>query len=522
MDGQTLVGFLNHHALLGKLCSIVIGIVILLILEGGLRLSNFGSQFDFILKGSNTNTPLKYSLNTQYIALHYFSHLKVDLEKIFTTSPWFPDTVFLQKKKQSFRIFSLGASTTRGFPFTKRTISYSGFLGNILADVIPDKKVEIINAGYDALSSFAVLDIFKKTIKYDPDLIIVYTGHNEFIGHFGTSSTVNIGKNRLLIESIISLQNSKLFLLNKLAFFKINSFFRKKSTAPVNLFQTMLRKSKVTWTESDHELTEKNYRLNLTEMANLAQKNGIRLIFSSLTSNLSDFSPIKPEFDNSTSIQSQKKIRSLLSKGISFMNENKTEEAIQTNKKALELDINFAESHYNLGKAYETASNYELAQSHFELARDFDKLHLRSCTKLNNIIEEVGKKFNVPVVDMEKSIRTYNKNKPLGNNFFLEHVHPNINGHLVMGETIARFLFRHDILGAKKLWYWSHMRSAREYVVNSGFDRKQFENGRYTAGRLLLDFPFYKCEEGVQLLQQAKKLKFEKTLIQSCKTFRKN
>ncbi len=485
-----------------------------------MRLSSFGSRFDFILKDKSENFISKRSLNTQYIALHYFSHLQVDFEKIFKSDPWFPDTEFTHQKKQNtFRIFLLGGSTTRGFPFTKRTISYSGFLQNILTDILPNHNIEIINAGYDALSSFAVLDIFKRIIKQSPDLIIVYTGHNEFIGHFGTNSTVNLGKNRFLIKSIISLQSSKLFLLTKLAVFKIKSLLKKNNSEPVNLFRAMLKKSKVSWNNHDHELTETNYRLNLTEMATLARNKKVRLVFSSLASNLSDFKPLRSETSPSTQDHSKKKIKTLLTQAKNLIKEKNFEGAIQLNKKAIDIDFNYANSHYQIGKAYIESSQFSKAKKHFKLARDLDKLHLRSCSKLNSIIHKIGEEQKVPIIDMEESLKTYSQNGMLGKNFFLEHVHPNINGHLLMGESIARFLFRHDILGNKKQWDWTRMRSAKDYVIMSGFDRKQFENSRYTIGRLLLDFPFYQCKKGQQFLKQAQKLEFETKLINSCNKF---
>ena len=61
------------------------------------------------------------------------------------------------------------------------------------------------------------------------------------------------------------------------------------------------------------------------------------------------------------------------------------------------------------------------------------------------------------------------------------------------------------------------MRSAKDYVIMSGFDRKQFQNGRYTIGRMLLDFPFYQCNSGLSYLKKVGKLNVEQILIKNCK-----
>ena len=69
----------------------------------------------------------------------------------------------------------------------------------ILNDVVPGKNIEVINAGYDALSSFGVLDLTQQIIDQSPDMLIVYTGHNEFIGHFGVNSNINYGDQRWIM-----------------------------------------------------------------------------------------------------------------------------------------------------------------------------------------------------------------------------------------------------------------------------------------------------------------------------------
>ena len=75
----------------------------------GLRLAGYGKSFEFIVSDSSAY-PGKSSLNTQYVALHYFKHLPVNLNPLMMEDPWFSDTEFSSKKKAgTYRIFTLGA-----------------------------------------------------------------------------------------------------------------------------------------------------------------------------------------------------------------------------------------------------------------------------------------------------------------------------------------------------------------------------------------------------------------------------
>ena len=86
---------------------------------------------------------------------------------------------FLKKKTpRTFRIFCVGGSTTRGWPFHER-LSYPYLLSLELKDVLPNRKIEVVNAGISATDSFSDVFLVGQIIRYSPDLILVYEGRNE-------------------------------------------------------------------------------------------------------------------------------------------------------------------------------------------------------------------------------------------------------------------------------------------------------------------------------------------------------
>tara|TARA_B100000686_G_C16734327_1_gene942680 strand:+ start:206 stop:1738 length:1533 start_codon:yes stop_codon:yes gene_type:complete len=499
---------------------IFFGILLIIIWDYGIWFLGFGEKFNFVILNPPPGKEKKLSLNSQYIALHYFDHLPISFEGLFKENPWFDDTEFFRRKpKNVYRIFFIGASTTRGFPFIGREISYPSIFSAIIKDVLPYKNIEVINAGYDALSSFGVLDIFNRVLIYEPDLIIVYTGHNEFIGHYGVNSTVNFGSNRWLIRRRLDLQRSSLFLISKLIAIQGRSLLVSKTESKVNLFKLMLRQNRIIWSEQDHIVAENHYRSNLLEMAEVSHKRGVKIIFTKLASNLKHFAPLASVHAPIIGISSKINLVEYISNGKAAFEIGKYDIAIKSFKKALFISPRYAETHFYLGKVYEKKKDFFLARKHFVLAREYDKVHLRGCLKLNFIVSEVAKRYNIPVLDMEQVFDRASIGRISGNNFFFEHVHPNINGQLIMAEAYARFLSNRKIISNS--WEWKLAKPAKEYVRMVGFNMKQYINARYTVGRLLLDFPFYQCAKGIFWLREIGKLEDEISLVRTCRKMQK-
>lgn len=87
----------------------------------------------------------------------------------------------LEKADNEFRFIVIGASTIQGAGSETNQDLFSYKLHSILAEVYSDKKISFINAGiagYKVENQFKLFDRVLR--KYQPDLVIVYTGVNNF------------------------------------------------------------------------------------------------------------------------------------------------------------------------------------------------------------------------------------------------------------------------------------------------------------------------------------------------------
>ncbi len=101
-----------------------------------------------------------------------------------------------EKVSGRLRIFVVGGSTAQGYPF-QRNHGFSGIAEAALRAVGTD--VEVINVGNSAMSSYYVRETLKEVRAYDPDMVVVYAGHNEY---YGTPSSFTGGNHALRLASL--------------------------------------------------------------------------------------------------------------------------------------------------------------------------------------------------------------------------------------------------------------------------------------------------------------------------------
>jgi hypothetical protein len=83
------------------------------------------------------------------------------------------------KNENIFRIFLVGGSETYGMFSTSDKTTFQGYLQQKLDTLDTEYEIEVINAGVNAYDSFdSAYQIKTKLIDYDPDLLIVVTGHS--------------------------------------------------------------------------------------------------------------------------------------------------------------------------------------------------------------------------------------------------------------------------------------------------------------------------------------------------------
>src|SRR5262249_40528924 len=150
-----------------------------------------------------------------------------------------------------------------------------------------------------------------------------------------------------------------------------------------SLMASMIGKKKIRLEDPIHKMAEKAFAENLNEILDVAEKNHVKVVLSTVTSNLRDLPPFDSAHrDQIDDIQRQHIDAAVRTGGVSDLHE------------ALELDSTYAVAHYALAQALSSDSTGGVggsgsslaARREFIAARDHDVVHFRACSIFNDII----------------------------------------------------------------------------------------------------------------------------------------
>ncbi|MFA5516553.1 MAG: tetratricopeptide repeat protein [Desulfuromonadales bacterium] len=421
------------------LLPVVSVLVFLLLLEGGLALVGVSpvvkTEDPFV--GFAANVPLYVpdpeapgTMVTARNKNHFFNR------QIFTRD----------KSPDTYRIFTLGGSTTYGRPYKDAT-SFSGWLRELLPRVDGGRKWEVINAGGISYASYRVAHLMEELIRYQPDLFIVYTGHNEFLEERTYGQIKEIAP---LIRSTVGLlSRTRTWSAMTTALQGMGMAPKAAKTGRDQLageVKAILDQSagleRYTRDDPLREKILEHYRLSLERMAALARSVGAQIIFVTPASNLKDCTPFKSEHTVGLNPGVRQQSEELLVQGKAALDENKGEAALVLLDRAIALDPRYAELHYRRGQALLALGRFGEAAEALRRARDEDVCPLRALTPMRRIVTEVAREQGVKIVDyvdlLEAAMRKETGHPIAGQEFFLDHVHPTIEGHKMLAVKLVR------------------------------------------------------------------------------------
>jgi tetratricopeptide (TPR) repeat protein len=355
-------------------------------------------------------------------------------------------TFSAEKKAGTYRIICLGGSTTYGRPYGDGT-SFPGWLRELLPLADSDRKYEVINAGGISYASYRIAHLMDELCTYEPDLFIVYTGHNEFLEErqyreFKTSTMVPpkvqwaLGHSRSY-SSLRSLyersRGSRTVDSRSILPSEVDTILD-RSVGPTSYRRDKLQRSAVVG----------HLAFNLARIIESARRADADIMFVKPGFNLKDFSPFKsePTADMSPSqIEGWETARHL---GLRNRAAGNLEAAAVALERSAQIDPQNAQSHYDLGTTLLELGRFQTASKHLQLAVDEDVCPLRATSAIQEVIEATAVLRRVPLIDFPAILATANEeslgHQVLGHEWFLDHVHPTPTANRLLAFAIVEAL----------------------------------------------------------------------------------
>jgi len=395
-----------------------------------------------------------------------------------------------QKPKDGIRLFVQGGSSAAGFPYGYGA-SPAGMLDYRLKQSFPDRPVEVINTALSAVNSYTMLDFADEIIEQSPDAVLIYAGHNEYLGILGVGSAYTAANSQAATLLYLKLRKMRIFQLmqNVYASFKYpQSGLDEEKSEASRTFMSKVAKHKNIPLESDlFQQGVEQFRTNLGLLLDKYQREGIPVYLATIASNLKD----QPPFSSN-----QASLTSEMAEWVDHLRHRRFDRVSDGNVAALDKvakDSDSADILYLIGQWHLKQENFGAAKQYFELAKDHDLLRFRAPNAMNEIIREFAERDGVTLVDVERAMARQLPGGLIGKELMLEHLHPNLNGYFLIADTFYRRMYESKIFNN---WKFVPSESAlKELPVLP----PQRYLGEAKIAQLVADYPFVKTKQEPEL-----------------------
>lgn len=410
---------------------VLIPLIFILCLEGALRILNVGQSLTFTSE-CNVEGNDSFCDNTRFI--ERFFPKDIARQPVSFAYP-------KDKATNTFRIFVLGASAAQGDP--EFSYGFSRILKLLLREKFPEINFEIINTSISATNSHVVLPIAKEISQHQPDLAIVYLGNNEVVGPFGAGTIfAPIAANRSLIRSGIFLKTTRIGQVID----SIATRLKGQTNPGVWRGMEMFLGNQVRFDAAELETVYDHYQNNLFDIINTFNSQKTPVIVSTVSTNLKDFPPLGSQHIPNLSPADLNRWQERYQQGAEYLKNGKPDPALVAFTQAEQLDGDYAELQFLIGRTNLQLENWEEAKRRFSKARDLDTLRFRADSRINTIIRTTANKFTsrgVSLIDAAEKFHQLSPHKISGDNLFYEHVHLTFHGNYLLANEFAEQISQH-------------------------------------------------------------------------------
>ena len=354
----------------------------------------------------------------------------------------FNDQSFLvEKPENGLRIFCLGGSSSYGFPWGAEA-AFTSVLGELLSASHPELQVEAVNVSGVSYAMHRLNIIADELLEYEPDILVIYSGHNEFIEPVFMEALKNRSPIRTRIEFAAAHSRVYSGIWHAVHSQDVSPVESEKVTA------TVLREHGIFSMEEKEEVVAQ-YRERLKRLVLLALKADVKVVLSTVPCNQREWSPEASAAVSSLSEQDRQKWSVAFAAGKRHLENSQLPQAETELQRAVALAPGHADGQYLLAKTYDRLGKWQEAREAYDRAVDLDASPIRRVSGINTAIREVAAQFDTLLIDADDIFTEQSEHGLLGFNLIKDYVHPTLDGHELIAWHMWDQLERSGWLGNK-------------------------------------------------------------------------
>lgn len=424
-----------------------------------------------------------------------------------------PDSFLAKKPDKEFRIFCLGGSTVQGRPFSIET-SFTRWLEIGLRSADPRKQWKVVNCGGISYASYRLMPILQEVLRRQADLIVVYSGHNEFLEDrsyrelTGSSASTRAGSSDpeaprygevsglalqprpvVITGSYLLADHCRIYGVLAQAYHRFQDSLDRPHRGNSILFsaevEAMLdyRRGLAAYHRDDawrRDVVD-HYAYNLRRMVQLTRDAGVPLLLINPVSNLRHCRPFKSEHSAGLTPQAIDKVRTLCVAARNCYASNKYQ-AIDLYRQAIDMDGRYAQIYYQMAKCYDAIGDFMAAKRAYQRAQEEDVCPLRMLAVQHRRLLRVAERTGTPVVDIQRLFEGMSRGGIPGRDWLIDHVHPTVLGHQRIANAVIDRLISMGIVTPMADWRAGRDMAYQRHLAS--LDRSYFELGRKRLERL--------------------------------------
>jgi len=197
-----------------------------------------------------------------------------------------------------------------------------------------------------------------------------------------------------------------------------------------------------------------NFESNLRDTVRVARDAGAHVIVSTVATNLKDCAPFASQHREGLSQADLASWSTLVQQGSGFESDHAYDDALKAYLAALQIDNQYAELEFRIGRTLWKKGDYTGARQHFQRARDLDSLRFRADSRINDINRAVASSMQgTALIDSDAIFAEQSPNGTTGSELVFEHVHMTPNGNYLLARAmflnIAGQIAGHPVAGSE-------------------------------------------------------------------------
>jgi tetratricopeptide (TPR) repeat protein len=360
----------------------------------------------------------------------------------------------IRKPEGGYRVFTLGDSSAYGFPWGGG-VAFSRLLGAGLAATFRDREVEAVNAAAMSYGSYRLRVLEHEILDYEPDTIVIYNGHNEFVER---------GFYRAIVARTAPLDGIKKVLARWRLYSALTRLYERSGSAEREaqaargsggrstgelLGLDVVRETSADVGEAERSEVAKEFEENTRAILEAAKRAGVRVVLCTVPSNLSGWVPNQSVFGAATTAEDRARVQHLVAEGHAAIERGDPEAAVRPLEAARGIDAGYAETHYRLGQAYQGISRFAEAKESYVRARDLDAKPTRASSRFNEAVRRLAAEQGATLVDVERDFEQASPHGIVGFDLIEDYVHPKPEGHRRIALALYRAFVEEGLVGAR-------------------------------------------------------------------------